>query len=90
KTPTHEYYGFVIYLVSFVFYGVFLCWAYLPKQALIYLGFEYYPDKQWALRVPAWSIMAIIYILITSIGYQLMTALPLNSIRTLADKMSNI
>ncbi|KAG9066354.1 Vacuolar protein sorting-associated protein 8 [Linnemannia hyalina] len=61
KTPTYEYYGFVLYLVSGITYGTFealdivlarnlatpmyLGWAYLPKEILDSMGITYYPSK---------------------------------------------
>ncbi|CAG8795459.1 31460_t:CDS:2, partial [Gigaspora margarita] len=46
KTPTYEYYGFVLYLLSFIAFAIYLLWAYLPKEVLESLGITYYPDRR--------------------------------------------
>ncbi|ORY05650.1 PIG-P-domain-containing protein [Basidiobolus meristosporus CBS 931.73] len=46
KTPTYEYYGFVIYLISFFAYGGWLLWAYLPEGTLDKIGITYYPNRR--------------------------------------------
>ncbi|ORX72770.1 hypothetical protein DL89DRAFT_290604 [Linderina pennispora] len=47
KTPTFEYYGFVVYMVSLAIFGTYLVWAYLPDHILY-----------WAMALPAWLFMA--------------------------------
>ncbi|KAI8890759.1 PIG-P-domain-containing protein, partial [Backusella circina FSU 941] len=44
KTPSYEYYGFVMYLISFVAFGIYLIWAYVPDEILHSLGITYYPN----------------------------------------------
>ncbi|CAG8489892.1 16021_t:CDS:2 [Funneliformis mosseae] len=57
KTPTYEYYGFVLYLSSFIAFVIYLLWAYLPDEILISLGITYFPDRYWALALPVWSFV---------------------------------
>lgn len=45
KTPIYEYYGFVMYLASFVAFGIYLIWAYVPDEILHNLGITYYPKR---------------------------------------------
>ncbi|KAI9491712.1 hypothetical protein BDB00DRAFT_478101 [Zychaea mexicana] len=45
KTPIYEYYGFVMYLASFVALGIYLIWAYVPDEILHSLGITYYPKR---------------------------------------------
>ncbi|KAI9362766.1 hypothetical protein BD770DRAFT_309423, partial [Pilaira anomala] len=44
KTPSYEYYGFVMYLASFVILGIYMIWAYVPDEILHRLGITYYPN----------------------------------------------
>ncbi|KAJ1674919.1 hypothetical protein EV182_002298 [Spiromyces aspiralis] len=62
RGPTYEYGGFVLYLVSFVALGLFFAWAYLPDSVLHYVGITYYPDRYWALVVPAWTFTLIVFV----------------------------
>jgi PIG-P len=52
KESAAEIYGFVGYLISFVVYGLFLAWAYLPESVLCQMGLSYYPSKSVALVPP--------------------------------------
>ncbi|KAI7888744.1 uncharacterized protein EV154DRAFT_425183 [Mucor mucedo] len=45
KTPAYEYYGFVMYLASFVILGIYLIWAFVPDEILHRLGITYYPNR---------------------------------------------
>eukprot|EP00158_Paraphelidium_tribonemae_P004622 Partr_v1_DN26879_c0_g1_i1_m41000 putative Phosphatidylinositol glycan anchor biosynthesis, class P len=64
RTPTYEFYGFVLYLLSIVFYIVFLMWAYLPDYILHKIGISYYASKYWALALPSYALLTIVYIIL--------------------------
>eukprot|EP00158_Paraphelidium_tribonemae_P004630 Partr_v1_DN26879_c0_g1_i6_m41020 putative Phosphatidylinositol glycan anchor biosynthesis, class P len=80
RTPTYEFYGFVLYLLSIVFYSsfsylvhsgfllelpvVFLMWAYLPDYILHKIGISYYASKYWALALPSYALLTIVYIIL--------------------------
>lgn len=61
KAPQVEVYGFVGYILSFVVFGLYLLWAYLPEHVLQDLGITYYPNKYWAIAVPCWTCVAVVY-----------------------------
>lgn len=50
-----EVYGFCLYVCTFALAALYLCWALLPDDLLRAWGISYYPDKWWALALPAWS-----------------------------------
>ena len=56
----NEFYGFLIYLLSFLFYVVYLAWTYIPTSLLTHCGIHYFPDKYWAIVLPNWVYMAIL------------------------------
>lgn len=43
--PTAESQGFVLYIGSLVAYALYLVWAFLPDQALVTIGIEWYPSR---------------------------------------------
>lgn len=47
NTPSakREYYGFVVYLCSFVALSLYLLWSILPDFALESIGITYYPSR---------------------------------------------
>lgn len=71
RVPTYEYYGFALYLFSSLAFGVYLLWSYLPSPILHALGIEYYPSRWWSLAVPAWVVMALVYIFVALSAYNI-------------------
>jgi len=69
KIPTYEYYGFALYLASSAAFIMYLLWAYLPSPLLHQLGIYYYPNRWWALAVPAWLVVGVVWIYIALASY---------------------
>ena len=91
KVPTYEYYGFALYLASSAAFLIYLLWAYLPSPFLHRLGLYYYPNRWWALAIPAWLVVAIAYIYVALASYntQYLTR-PLQNIENVVDEAANI
>ncbi|KAF9390940.1 hypothetical protein CPC16_004694 [Podila verticillata] len=89
KTPTYEYYGFVLYLVSGITYAMYLGWAYLPKEILDSMGITYYPSKYWSLALPIWLFVLIIYLYVAFFAYSLYNTAPFDSFQTITDEHAN-
>ncbi|KAI1128695.1 PIG-P-domain-containing protein [Nemania abortiva] len=91
KVPTYEYYGFVVYLFSSLTFLIYLLWAYLPSPFLHALGIYYYPNRWWALAVPSFITMLIVYIYVALALYNTeVLTLPLTSIETIVDEAAKI
>ncbi|KAL1920095.1 uncharacterized protein VTP21DRAFT_1241 [Calcarisporiella thermophila] len=86
KSPTYEYYGFVIYLLSFIAFVIYLLWAYLPEKTLHSLGISYYPSKYWALALPVWTFGLIIFVFVSFMSINLMNTAPFDSFNTITDE----
>jgi phosphatidylinositol glycan class P protein len=69
KVPTYEYYGFALYLASSVAFLMYVLWAYLPSPFLHQLGIYYYPNRWWALAIPAWLVVLVMYIYVALASY---------------------
>ncbi|KAF1981772.1 PIG-P-domain-containing protein [Aulographum hederae CBS 113979] len=91
KVPTYEYYGFALYLASSAAFLMYVLWAYLPSPFLHQLGIYYYPNRWWALAVPAWLVICIGYIYVALASYNTgYLTLPMNSIENLVDDAAQI
>jgi len=91
KVPTYEYYGFVVYLFSSLTFLVYLLWSYLPSPLLHGLGIYYYPNRWWSLAVPAFLVMALVYLFVALAAYnsQHLTA-PLGAVETVVDDAAQV
>ncbi|CAM1504303.1 Fc.00g018940.m01.CDS01 [Cosmosporella sp. VM-42] len=86
KVPTYEYYGFVLYLFSSLTFVMYLLWAYLPSPFLHALGIYYYPNRWWALAIPAFIVMLICYIYVALATFNTeMLTLSMHSVETIVD-----
>ncbi|KAI9090558.1 PIG-P [Phlyctochytrium arcticum] len=85
-----EYYGFVVYLASFVAFGAYLCWAILPDEVLHAVGIYYYPTRWWAIVFPIYILGLIPFTLLMFNGINLWRTPSLSSYYTLADEKTPI
>ncbi|KAK8167277.1 PIG-P [Phyllosticta citribraziliensis] len=70
---------------------MYLLWAYLPRPFLHQLGIYYYPNRWWALAVPAWLVILVVYIYVALASYNLgYLTLPMRSIENLVDDAAQI
>ncbi|KAE9401043.1 hypothetical protein BT96DRAFT_818380 [Gymnopus androsaceus JB14] len=49
---------------------VYLLWALLPDPVIISLGIEWYPNREWSILLPAWSMVLV---LLTYFSYMALT-----------------
>ncbi|KIW00812.1 uncharacterized protein PV09_07791 [Verruconis gallopava] len=91
KVPTYEYYGFALYLASSLFFLMYLLWAYLPSPFLHQLGIYYYPNRWWALAIPCWLVVLVIWIYIALQSYNTGTlTLRMASIECIVDEAGKV
>ncbi|CAF9927824.1 MAG: hypothetical protein GOMPHAMPRED_004512 [Gomphillus americanus] len=88
KVPTYEYYGFALYVTSSVAFVGYVLWSYLPSTVLHWLGIYYYPDRWWSLAIPAWIVMAVmfVYVALATYNSEVLT-LPLGSLGAIVDEV---
>ena len=79
-------YGFVGWIGTLVCYVLYLLWAYLPVEVLHSLGVTYYPSRYWAVALPAYICVCVVFVFTTYIGYCLANNPPLDSFNTLTDQ----
>lgn len=55
-----EFYGFAAWTSTYLLYCFFLLWALLPDEYILWLGVSWYPSREWALLLPAYSIVLVL------------------------------
>ncbi|KAI9141661.1 PIG-P, partial [Paraphysoderma sedebokerense] len=70
-TPTYEYAGFTVYLLSLLSFVIYLIYAFTPPDYLHAIGISYYPNKYWAIALPSWSLIAVGMIVVVNVGLTL-------------------
>ncbi|KAI5951271.1 GPI19 [Candida jiufengensis] len=56
-----EYSGFTIYVLSSLALLVYILWTLTPQNILKNLSIDYYPDKYWAIAIPSYSLMLMLF-----------------------------
>ena len=89
--PTYEYYGFTLYLTSSLCFIVYILWSYLPSPFLHQLGIYYYPNRWWALAIPAWTVMFGVYIYVALASYNTeYLTVPMGAVESLVDEAASV
>lgn len=89
--PTYEYYGFALYLFSSLAFGLYLLWSYLPSPFLHALGIYYYPNRWWSLALPAWLVVAVIWVFVALASYNTgYLTLALDNVECMVDRAGTV
>ncbi|KAJ3770083.1 PIG-P [Lentinula raphanica] len=65
-----ELHGFVAWTSSSLLCLVYILWALLPDEYIVWAGVEWYPNREWSLLIPAWSMDMV---LLTYFAYMALT-----------------
>ncbi|KAL4067044.1 PIG-P [Scleroderma yunnanense] len=60
RSRATEFYGFVAWTSTSLAFVIFVLWAVLPDEQLRYLDITWYPNREWAILLPAYSVMVVL------------------------------
>ena len=80
-----EVYGFVVWISASICLVLYLLWAYLPPSVLHALHITYYPDRYWAVALPAYVSVLPLFLCFTYVAFNLYRTTPLSDIGALED-----
>ncbi|CEH13330.1 N-acetylglucosaminyltransferase complex, subunit PIG-P, required for phosphatidylinositol biosynthesis [Ceraceosorus bombacis] len=55
-----EAYGFALFLFATLLGVLWVIWALTPDRLLKAAGLDWYPNREWAFLLPAWSLVAVL------------------------------
>ncbi|KAL4233399.1 phosphatidylinositol N-acetylglucosaminyltransferase gpi19 [Mactra antiquata] len=87
-TPVRAIYGFVLYLAAYVFFVVYVVWAYIPDAWLDAIGLSYWPQKYWAVAVPCYICVLWVLAYPAWFGYIHIITARLDSIDLITDEFA--
>lgn len=89
--PETEYFGFALYIGSTLGVLVYVIWAFLPRDWLQFFNIYYYPSRWWAVALPSFIIMLLIYIYVALASYNIeVLTRPLSSLEIVTDLNAKI
>ncbi|KAI0792515.1 PIG-P-domain-containing protein [Abortiporus biennis] len=90
-TPTEvrsrapEFYGFVAWTSTYLLFCIFLLWALLPDEYILWLGVTWYPNREWALLLPSYSIVLVLLTYFTYFALAIAGTPAFSETRTITD-----
>ena len=86
-----EVYGFIFWLASFAWLGLWMLWAFCPDEFIREsIGVSYFPSKWWAVALPTYSLVAIFSSSVFYFGLTLMMTKPLDSKFLVSDESTEV
>ncbi|KAH6917821.1 PIG-P-domain-containing protein [Coprinopsis sp. MPI-PUGE-AT-0042] len=85
RSRAPEFYGFVAWTTTYILFVVYILWAVLPDEWIVWLGVTWYPNREWAILVPAWTVMAVLFTYFTYSTLALAGTPALDEMRSIAD-----
>lgn len=81
RSSSSEYYGFALFILATVLWIVWVMWALTPDSILQMIGIVWYPSRDWAFLLPAWSLVIVLTIYAVFIGINMYNTPDLDDIR---------
>lgn len=74
--------------MTFVCFIVFLLWAFIPEEVLHGMGIFYYPNRYWAIALPTYGCMFLLFLIASYVALCHMATPFLSEKRTMTDKFA--
>ncbi|KAF5351516.1 hypothetical protein D9758_007187 [Tetrapyrgos nigripes] len=89
KSRAPEFYGFVAWTSTSFLFVIYVLWALLPDEWIVWLGVEWYPNREWSILVPAWTIVVILLTYFIYFALALFGTPAFNQPRAISDSRSH-
>ncbi|KAL9710366.1 hypothetical protein Ac2012v2_006667 [Leucoagaricus gongylophorus] len=88
KSRAPEFYGFVVWASTSFLFVLYILWALLPDSWIMAMGINWYPNREWSILIPAWSIVVIILIYIVYWSLALFGTPSFSDLSTITDSFA--
>jgi len=85
-----EIYGFVAYTSTSVLFILYVLWALLPDSWILATGIDWYPSREWANLLPAYSAILVLLTYFTYWALALFLTPSFESLSTITDSRAHI
>ncbi|KAH7886995.1 PIG-P-domain-containing protein [Phlebopus sp. FC_14] len=90
RSRSAEFYGFVALTSTSILFVVYVLWALLPDEYIVWLGIEWYPSREWALLLPAYSIVLVLLTYFTYFSLALTRTPALSDVSAIIDSRAHL
>ncbi|EJT97899.1 PIG-P-domain-containing protein [Dacryopinax primogenitus] len=90
RTRAREVYGFTAYVGTLLLFVLYVVWAVTPDAWLERIGVEWYPNREWAILVPAWTTVVVLLTYLTYLGLALSATPSFTDLTTITDTRAHI
>ncbi|KAI0346409.1 PIG-P-domain-containing protein [Trametopsis cervina] len=90
RSRAPEFYGFVAWSSTSLLFCFFLLWALLPDTYLIWLGVSWYPNREWAVLLPAYSVVVVLLTYCAYFALALAGTPSFSDVSTLTDSKAHL
>ncbi|KAJ3429783.1 phosphatidylinositol n-acetylglucosaminyltransferase subunit p [Anaeramoeba flamelloides] len=78
-------YGFALWIISWIVYGVYVLWALVPSHVYESLGVSYYPNQYWAIAIPVYIWVCALCVLFWEFALSLVQTKSLSDYQCVTD-----
>ncbi|OSD05237.1 PIG-P-domain-containing protein [Trametes coccinea BRFM310] len=90
RSRAPEFYGFVAWASTYLLFVLYLLWAFLPDEHILALGVSWYPNREWALLIPAYGMVLVLLTYFTYFALALARTPAFNDISTITDSKAHL
>ncbi|KAK3101404.1 hypothetical protein FSP39_003326 [Pinctada imbricata] len=82
-SPERAIYGFVLYLIAYVIFGMYVIWAFVPLSYLNMVGLTYWPQKYWAIAFPTYLCVTFLLSYVCYMGLVCLRTTSMDSVHSI-------
>ncbi|THH32629.1 hypothetical protein EUX98_g1562 [Antrodiella citrinella] len=90
RSRAPEFYGFAAWSGTYLLFVIYLLWALLPDEYIVWLGVSWYPNRDWALLLPAYSVILVLLTYFTYFALAIAGTPSFSDMSTITDSRASL